>query len=68
MREPVELRRKRILAVVHARGAVKVSSLATELDVSAVTLRRDVEELARAGMLRRGHGVVGPVGEAGPTA
>ncbi|MFH8756072.1 substrate-binding domain-containing protein [Streptomyces atroolivaceus] len=64
MREPVELRRKRILAVVHARGAVKVSSLADELDVSAVTLRRDVEELARAGMLRRGHGVVRPVGEA----
>ncbi|MEV0011854.1 substrate-binding domain-containing protein [Streptomyces sp. NPDC047973] len=67
MREPVELRRKRILAVVHARGAVKVSSLATELDVSAVTLRRDVEELARTGMLRRGHGVVRPMGEAGPS-
>ncbi|MDX3057207.1 substrate-binding domain-containing protein [Streptomyces sp. NE06-03E] len=63
MREPVELRRKRILAVVHARGAVKVSSLATELDVSAVTLRRDVEELARTGMLRRGHGVVRPVAD-----
>ncbi|MGW0782665.1 substrate-binding domain-containing protein [Streptomyces sp. NPDC002913] len=62
MREPVELRRKRILSVVHARGAVKVSSLADELDVSAVTLRRDVEELARAGMLRRGHGVVRPMG------
>ncbi|MFE4453998.1 substrate-binding domain-containing protein [Streptomyces sp. NPDC056796] len=68
MREPVELRRKRILAVVHARGAVKVSSLADELDVSAVTLRRDVEELARSGMLRRGHGVVGPVGDVGRTA
>ncbi|MFF4242986.1 substrate-binding domain-containing protein [Streptomyces sp. NPDC001822] len=67
MREPVELRRKRILAVVHARGAVKVSSLATELDVSAVTLRRDVEELAVAGMLRRGHGVVRPMEDAGPT-
>ncbi|MFJ6852205.1 substrate-binding domain-containing protein [Streptomyces sp. NPDC091271] len=64
MREPVELRRKRILAVVHARGAVKVSSLADELDVSAVTLRRDVEELARTGMLRRGHGVVRPMGDA----
>ncbi|MET9594373.1 substrate-binding domain-containing protein [Streptomyces sp. NPDC006516] len=62
MREPVESRRNRILAVVHARGAVKVSSLAEELDVSAVTLRRDVEELARAGMLRRGHGVVRPMG------
>ncbi|MFF9688797.1 substrate-binding domain-containing protein [Streptomyces sp. NPDC014623] len=66
MREPVELRRKRILAVVHARGAVKVSSLAAELDVSAVTLRRDVEELARTGRLRRGHGVVRPLGETVP--
>ncbi|HWU09272.1 MAG TPA: substrate-binding domain-containing protein [Streptomyces sp.] len=66
MREPVGLRRKRILAVVHARGAVKVSSLAAELDVSAVTLRRDVEELARTGMLRRGHGVVRPMGDAVP--
>ncbi|MGW2278585.1 substrate-binding domain-containing protein [Streptomyces sp. NPDC001770] len=57
MREPVELRRQRILAVVGARGAVKVSALAEELDVSVVTVRRDVEELARAGRLRRGHGV-----------
>lgn len=57
MREPVELRRQRILAVVGSRGAVKVSSLAEELDVSVVTVRRDVEELARAGRLRRGHGV-----------
>ncbi|MER5556572.1 substrate-binding domain-containing protein [Streptomyces sp. NPDC002793] len=66
MREPVDVRRRRILAVVHARGAVKVSALAAELDVSAVTLRRDVEELARTGMLRRGHGVVRPMGDTGP--
>lgn len=57
MREPVELRRQRILAVVRSRGAVKVTALAEELDVSVVTVRRDVEELARAGRLRRGHGV-----------
>ncbi|MFE4369058.1 substrate-binding domain-containing protein [Streptomyces sp. NPDC056835] len=61
MREPVELRRQRILAVVRSRGAVKVSVLAAELDVSVVTVRRDVEELARAGRLRRGHGVARPV-------
>jgi len=44
-----------------------VSELATELEVSVVTVRRDVEELARAGRLRRGHGVarsVVPVQEA----
>lgn len=61
MREPVGLRRQRILAVVESRGVVKVSALANELAVSVVTLRRDVEELAQAGRLRRGHGVVRPV-------
>lgn len=68
MREPVELRRQRILSVVESRGAVKVSVLAAELDVSVVTIRRDVEELAQAGRLRRGHGVARPVGEAQPPA
>ncbi|WP_326740325.1 substrate-binding domain-containing protein [Streptomyces sp. NBC_01022] len=69
MREPVELRRQRILAVVESRGAVKVSALADELAVSVVTVRRDVEELARAGQLRRGHGVARPVRDpAGPPA
>ncbi|WHT22465.1 substrate-binding domain-containing protein [Crossiella sp. CA-258035] len=57
MREPGEARRQRILAAVQARGAVRVSDLAAELDVSVVTARRDVEELARLGALRRGHGV-----------
>ncbi|HEX8865425.1 MAG TPA: substrate-binding domain-containing protein [Lentzea sp.] len=61
MREPGEERRQRILAVVASRGAVKVSDLAAELDVSIVTIRRDVEELARLGKLRRGHGVAKPI-------
>lgn len=69
MREPVELRRQRILAVVESRGAVKVSALADELAVSVVTVRRDVEELARAGRVRRGHGVARTVRDpAGPAA
>ncbi|MGY1495418.1 substrate-binding domain-containing protein [Streptomyces sp. QTS52] len=57
MREPVELRRQRILAAVRARGAARVTDLAAELEVSVVTVRRDVEELAREGRLRRGHGI-----------
>ncbi|MET9225384.1 substrate-binding domain-containing protein [Lentzea sp. NPDC003310] len=57
MRESSEARRQRILAVTASRGTVKVSDLAEELDVSIVTIRRDVEELARLGKLRRGHGV-----------
>lgn len=61
MREPVDLRRQRILAAVQSRGATRVSDLATELAVSVVTVRRDVEELAREGRLRRGHGVARPV-------
>ncbi|MEV7085784.1 substrate-binding domain-containing protein [Streptomyces sp. NPDC093085] len=66
MREPVELRRQRILAAVESRGAVKVTVLAAELEVSVVTVRRDVEELARAGRLRRGHGTARALGAAGP--
>lgn len=58
MREPVEVRRQRILAAVESRGSARVSELADELEVSVVTVRRDVEELAREGRLRRGHGVV----------
>ncbi|GAA2455380.1 substrate-binding domain-containing protein [Streptomyces glaucus] len=58
MREPVDLRRQRILAAVQARGTARVRDLAEELQVSVVTVRRDVEELTRAGRLRRGHGVV----------
>ncbi|MFB8182388.1 substrate-binding domain-containing protein [Streptomyces sp. NPDC055966] len=61
MREPVDLRRQRILAAVQSRGGIRVSDLAAELAVSVVTVRRDVEELARAGKLRRGHGVARPV-------
>ncbi|MEU5265254.1 substrate-binding domain-containing protein [Amycolatopsis sp. NPDC021455] len=58
MRESGEDRRRRILAVVEARGQARVTELAAELTVSVITVRRDVEELARAGRLRRGHGVV----------
>ncbi|HET6707357.1 substrate-binding domain-containing protein [Amycolatopsis sp.] len=58
MRESGDDRRRRILAVVEARGEARVTELAAELAVSVITVRRDVEELARAGRLRRGHGVV----------
>ncbi|GAB3473617.1 substrate-binding domain-containing protein [Amycolatopsis cihanbeyliensis] len=57
MRESGADRRQRILAMVETRGEVRVTELAAELGVSVVTARRDVEDLARAGRLRRGHGV-----------
>ena len=66
MRESSDVRRQRILGAVQSRGAVRVSDLASELEVSVITVRRDVEELARAGRIRRGHGVarsVVPVAE-----
>ncbi|NSC21404.1 DeoR family transcriptional regulator [Streptomyces albus subsp. chlorinus] len=66
MREGAAARRERVLEAVRTRGEVRVTALARELGVSVVTLRRDVEELARRGELRRGHGVarsLSPVAE-----
>lgn len=40
-----------------SRGEARLTDLAAELEVSVVTVRRDVEELAREGKVRRGHGV-----------
>ncbi|GAA5102699.1 substrate-binding domain-containing protein [Haloechinothrix salitolerans] len=57
MRESSANRRQRILALVEARGEVRVTALAAELGVSVITARRDVEELSRVGKIRRGHGV-----------
>lgn len=49
-------RQDRILADVRAHGAVRVADLVEELDVSDMTVRRDIAELARAGLVRRVHG------------
>lgn len=57
MREHSATRRERVIEAVRLRGEVRVADLADELGVSVVTLRRDVEELARQGKVRRGHGV-----------
>jgi DNA-binding LacI/PurR family transcriptional regulator len=66
MRELGGDRRRRILAAVEARGEARVTDLAGELEVSVVTVRRDVEELAREGKLRRGHGVARSLVPAAP--
>ena len=49
-------RQDRILAQIRAHGAVRVTDLVEELDVSDMTVRRDIGELARAGLVRRVHG------------
>ncbi|HEY0217237.1 MAG TPA: substrate-binding domain-containing protein [Cellulomonas sp.] len=54
--DPVAARRAEVLAAVADRGAIRVTDLADELGVSAVTVRRAVTELAAAGQVRRVHG------------
>ncbi|KAJ56033.1 hypothetical protein ACMU_09730 [Actibacterium mucosum KCTC 23349] len=51
------LRHKRILSILQKEGVIELSALARVLpEVSLVTLRRDLSELADAGALRRTHG------------
>jgi len=50
-------RQKRILSILQAQGSVELAELARMLpEVSQVTLRRDIAELAEAGSLKRTHG------------
>ena len=49
-------RRERVRRIVVARRAVRVEDLKAELGVSVATIRRDLDELAGAGALRRVHG------------
>lgn len=45
-----------ILAEIRAHGAVRVSDLVASLEVSDMTVRRDIAELERRGLARRVHG------------
>ncbi len=49
-------RRARLLTIVTARRAVRLEELSTALGVSVATVRRDLDELASAGQIRRVHG------------
>jgi DeoR/GlpR family transcriptional regulator of sugar metabolism len=49
-------RRKKILELVQESGAGTVSDLREVLGVSEMTIRRDLQHLARDGLLRRVHG------------
>ncbi|MGR4878504.1 substrate-binding domain-containing protein [Streptomyces sp. LARHCF249] len=64
MRPHVDQRQAQVLALVRARGSVRVAELAQELGVSPVTLRRDIEAMAARGEIQRMHGVISRV-EAG---
>lgn len=50
-------RQLRILEILNARRSVEIAELARDMpEVSQVTLRRDIAELAEAGALKRTHG------------
>lgn len=51
-------RKARILAEVSTSGALRISDLADSLQVSEVTIRRDVEQLAAQGLVDKVHGGV----------
>ena len=49
-------RQEHILSEIRSRGAVRVADLVADLDVSDMTVRRDIAELARRGLVHRVHG------------
>lgn len=49
-------RRARVLAALALDGAVRVSQITAELGVTPVTVRRDLAEMEREGLLTRVHG------------
>ena len=51
-----EERQERIYQIVTQRTSVKVSELSSELDISEVTIRRDLDELQRQKRIIRTHG------------
>ncbi|ALO06689.1 Putative transcriptional regulatory protein [Streptomyces venezuelae] len=59
-----EQRRALILDEVRRRGGVRVNELTRRLNVSDMTIRRDLDALARQGMLAKVHGGAVPVVEA----
>ncbi|SEI46015.1 transcriptional repressor AgaR [Frateuria terrea] len=60
----VEERRRLIVEQVEAKGRATVEELARRFDISAVTIRQDLEALARAGTITRSHGGAIPAGPA----
>jgi DeoR family transcriptional regulator of aga operon len=55
-RQPREQRLDRILALLSAERAISVTAIAAELNVSAASIRRDLELLEQQHLLERTHG------------
>ncbi|AXU15056.1 DeoR/GlpR transcriptional regulator [Streptomyces clavuligerus] len=60
-----EERHQRLLAEARRRGRVEVTALASDFGVAPETIRRDLSELERRGLVRRTHGGAYPVESAG---
>ncbi|SEO91284.1 transcriptional regulator, DeoR family [Halogranum amylolyticum] len=58
-------RKRRIIELVTERNGESVDTLAEELDVSAATIRRDLQQLAEEGLVERSHGGALPVKSVG---
>jgi DeoR/GlpR family transcriptional regulator of sugar metabolism len=56
-----EERRRKLLQVLEKSGAVSVAEISERLQVSRMTVHRDLEALAAAGLLRKVHGGAVPV-------
>jgi DNA-binding LacI/PurR family transcriptional regulator len=59
-------RRAQVVELLRRRGVVRVNELASELDVSVITIRRDIALLSSQGLIRRVRG--GAVLQNGPVA
>lgn len=56
-----EARYQAILNVLHRTGSVSVDALSDQLQVTVVTIRRDLDALERKGLLHRTHGGALPI-------
>jgi DeoR family transcriptional regulator of aga operon len=52
----LEERRQHILSVIRQEGRVLVSEISDELDISRITIRKDLDELESKGLVQRTHG------------
>jgi DeoR/GlpR family transcriptional regulator of sugar metabolism len=66
-RIPAEIRHARLVATARRRGFLLVTDIAVELGVSEMTIRRDLIELARDGVLSRTRGGAVIVDVEGPS-
>jgi DNA-binding LacI/PurR family transcriptional regulator len=58
-RGPLQVaRRAQLLEALQRNGALRISDLSAELGAAAVTIRRDIAQLAAEGLVRRVHGGV----------